>query len=110
MLIETTRDLLIECEAWKKAPALYIDTEFVGESRYYPDLGAIQVATTDSACIVDPIAIQDLSPLFEVLADTRIVKVFHAVSQDLAIFYRLMGQAMHPIFDTQIAASVISLS
>lgn len=107
MLIETKRDLVIFCRDIADAKTLYLDTEFVGEGRYYPDLGAIQVATADTAALVDPIGITDLSPLLALLADETVTKVFHAAGQDLAIFYRLMGSAMRPVWDTQLAAALL---
>ncbi|HEY3413427.1 MAG TPA: ribonuclease D [Armatimonadota bacterium] len=107
MLIESKRDLVIFCNDIADAPALFLDTEFVGEGRYYPDIGAIQVGTPDVAALVDPIAIPDLSPLLELLANENTIKVFHAANQDLAIFYRLMGRAMRPIWDTQLAAALL---
>jgi ribonuclease D len=107
MLIQTHGDLAILCEELANEPTLYLDTEFVGEGRYYPDLGAIQVAAGDTAALIDPIAIQDLTPFLELLADPTKEKVFHAASQDLAIFYRLMGVPMAPVYDTQLAAALL---
>ncbi len=86
---------------------LFLDTEFVGEGRYYPEVGAIQVADTRQAALIDPLAVQDLSPLFALLANPNILKVFHAATQDLAIFYRLSGQPVRPVFDAQIAAALL---
>src|SRR5205085_10991890 len=103
----TRRSSDLLCRDLEGAPALFLDTEFVGESRYYPDVGAIQIATPDTAALIDPLAVRDLDPLFDLLSDTATVKVFHAATQDLAIFYRLMGSAVHPVFDTQIAASLL---
>lgn len=107
MLIQNQRDLLPLCRDLESAPCLFLDTEFVGEGRYYPDVGAIQVATPDMAAVIDPIGIRDLGPFLDLLRDTSRVKVFHAAGQDLAIFYRLIGRAISPVFDTQIAASLL---
>lgn len=107
MLIENHRDLVVLCRDLENAPVLFLDTEFVGEGRYYPDVGAIQVATPEIAALVDPIGIRDLDPLLNLLANTSTVKVFHAAGQDLGIFYRLMGCPISPVFDTQIAAALL---
>ncbi len=107
MLIQTARQLAAFCETARKQSALFIDTEFVGEGRYYPDLGTIQVGIREQAVVIDPLALSDLSPLFVLLTDPAIEKVFHAATQDLAIFYRLIGQAVAPVFDTQIAAAML---
>jgi len=107
MLLQTDHDLITYCDMLRGAPAIFLDTEFVGEGRYYPDVGAIQVATPEQAAVVDPLAIQDLTPLFTLLTDPAIEKVFHAASQDLPIFYRLIGAPVQPVFDTQIAAALL---
>jgi ribonuclease D len=83
-----------------------IDTEFMRERTYFARLCLIQLASDDVAAIVDPLAISDLSPLQELLTDPHVVKVFHAGSQDLEIFYRLFGVATAPVFDSQVAATL----
>jgi ribonuclease D len=107
MLIQTNSDLHILCQDLADAPILYLDTEFVGEGRYYPDLGAIQVATPEIAALIDPIGISNLDPFLDLLADPEVEKVFHAAGQDLAIFYRLMGEAMQSVNYTQLVAALL---
>ena len=107
MLIQTERELSAFCDGLREAPAIFVDTEFVGEGRYYPEVGAIQVATPAVAAIIDPLAIKDLTPLLEVLADPKVEKVFHAAGQDLQIFYRLLERPVPSVFDTQIAAALL---
>lgn len=93
-------------ERLKGAPLVGIDTEFMREKTYFARLCLIQLATDDVAAIVDPLAIKDLAPLCDLLADPSIVKVFHAGGQDLEIFYRLCGHTLKPVFDTQVAATL----
>jgi ribonuclease D len=95
---------LVEQLRW--APAVAIDTEFMRERTYFARLCLIQLASDDVAAIVDPLAIDDLSPLKALLTDPQVVKVFHAGSQDLEIFYRLFGVATAPVFDSQVAATL----
>ncbi len=76
------------------------------ERTYFARLCLIQLASDDVAAIVDPLAIDDLSPLKELLTDPKVVKMFHAGSQDLEIFYRLFGVATAPVFDSQVAATL----
>ncbi len=90
----------------RSAPAVAIDTEFMRERTYYAKLCLIQLGTDDIHAIVDPLAFDDLSPLCELLVDPAVVKIFHAGSQDLEIFYRLCGCATAPVFDSQIAATL----
>ncbi|MDP2180971.1 MAG: ribonuclease D [Actinomycetota bacterium] len=83
-----------------------IDTEFMRERTYYARLCLIQVATDDVAAIIDPLVVDDLEPLFEILRDHGIVKVLHSGTQDLEIFHKLMGEVPAPVFDTQVAATL----
>jgi len=107
MLVQTDQELSDFCDNLRGAPAIYIDTEFVGEGRYYPEVGAIQVASSEQAAVIDPLAVRDLAPLFVLLADPAVEKVFHAAGQDLPIFYRLMNSPVRNVFDTQIAAALL---
>lgn len=91
------------------ADAIAIDTEFMREKTYFARLCLIQIATDDVVAAIDPFAVKDLSPLFELMRDVTCTKVFHAGSQDLEIFYRLMGDVPTPVFDTQIAATLAGL-
>jgi ribonuclease D len=99
----TLRELVAQL---RSAPAVAIDTEFMRERTYYAKLCLIQLGTDGIHAIVDPLAFEDLSPLCELLTDPDVVKIFHAGSQDLEIFYRLCGCATAPVFDTQIAATL----
>ncbi len=100
---QALRELVLEL---RKAKAVAVDTEFMREKTYFARLCLIQLGTDDIAAIVDPLAIEDLSPLCDLLADPDVVKVFHAGSQDMEIFYRLCGVAAAPVFDTQVAATL----
>jgi ribonuclease D len=103
MIIQTNTELTTFCDSIQTLPTIFVDTEFVGEGRYYPDLGAIQVGAGEQAVLIDPIVVDDLSPLFAILANPAIEKVFHAATQDLIIFHHLMGQSVANVFDTQVA-------
>jgi len=88
---------------------IVIDTEFIREKTYYPQLCLIQIAAGEHLACIDPIALDDLSSLYEVLNDSNIVKVFHAAQQDLEILYFGSGKVPAPIFDTQPAASILGI-
>jgi len=83
-----------------------IDTEFMRERTYFARLCLIQVGTDDVSAIIDPLAVGDLSPMCALLTDEKVVKVLHAGSQDLEIFFRECGHAATPVFDTQVAATL----
>ena len=96
------------CEELASQPFIAIDTEFLRERTYYPKLCLIQVAgPLTEAHAIDPLADGiDLAPLFDLLVNDNIVKVFHAARQDIEIVFKLGGLIPHPVFDTQVAAMV----
>ncbi|MDI6901461.1 MAG: ribonuclease D [Anaerosomatales bacterium] len=88
------------------AACVAIDTEFMREKTYYPRLCLLQLASDTVVAAVDPLAIDDLSPLEPLMADAATTKVFHAGQQDIEILYRALGSTPAPVFDTQIAATL----
>jgi ribonuclease D len=92
------------------ATVLAVDTEFIRERSYYPQLCLIQLATEDECVAVDPLALDDLSPLCTLLQDPGIVKLFHAGSNDCAVIHHSLGIVPAPLFDTQLAANILGAS
>jgi len=88
---------------------IVIDTEFIREKTYYPQLCLIQIAAGEHLACIDPIALNDLSELYAVFNDPNVTKVFHAAQQDLEILYFGSGEVPSPIFDTQPAASILGI-
>ena len=111
-LITTTAALTELCERLAKADFVCVDTEFMRENTYWPELCLIQIADENEAAAIDPMAKDiDLAPLLDLLVDNEdVLKVFHAGGQDVEIVYNLTGKTPHPIFDTQIAMMAISQS
>ncbi len=106
-MIETTAQLEEACRALAKSDFITVDTEFLRETTFWPVLCLIQIASADMEVLVDPLAPGlELKPFFELMADTSVVKVFHAARQDIEIIFHLGGLIPHPIFDTQVAAMV----
>ncbi len=93
-------------EKAKKSKVLCIDTEFMRESTYYPQLCLVQMQIKKESFILDPFCFEDLSPLADIFDDEKILKVFHAAKQDLEILYNETGVVPNPVFDTQLAACV----
>lgn len=110
MYVSDAKALKELVEKIRGAEFITIDTEFMREKTYYARLCLIQVATDDVAAIIDPLTIEDLNPLFEILRDRNTVKVLHSGSQDLEIFHDLMGEVPAPVFDTQIAATLVGFA
>ncbi|MFC3050989.1 ribonuclease D [Kordiimonas pumila] len=105
--ITKTNDLIALCKRLSKAEFITVDTEFLRDNTYFPQLCLVQVADDNEAHCIDPLAEGlDLQPLFDLFADTNVLKVMHACRQDMEIFYLLMKDLPAPIFDTQIAAMV----
>ena len=109
MYIESSEPLRHLCKQAQREGRLAIDLEFIRENTYAPQLALIQVAVSDTCAIVDPLTVQDLSPLLEILTDTEILKVLHAAGQDIEVLHWHAGIIAVPIFDTQVAASLVGL-
>ena len=106
--ITATSELAEACRRMAKHPFVTIDTEFLRESTYYPLLCVAQMACADEAVVVDTLAPGiDLSPFYALMANDRVMKVFHAARQDVEIVWHAAKLIPHPIFDTQVAAMVL---
>jgi ribonuclease D len=106
----TDSDTLAQlCARLAKSSFIAVDTEFMRENTYWPDLCLIQIADENEAAAIDPKADGlDIQPLLDLLVDNEdVLKVFHAGGQDVEIVYNLTGKTPHPIFDTQIAAMAL---
>ncbi len=108
-LIETPDDLQALCRDLRGSPWLAVDTEFMREKTYYPRLCLLQLSNGAISAGVDPLALEELEPLLQLLDDPAVVKVFHAGRQDLEIFHLLWGRLPAPLFDTQLAAAMLGL-
>lgn len=111
-LITKTDDLAALCERLSKSEFVTIDTEFMRENTYWPELCLVQIANEEEAAAIDPLADGiDLKPLLDLMCENDdILKVFHAGGQDVEIIVNLTGKTPFPIFDTQIAMMAISQS
>jgi len=95
------------CRQLQHSEWIALDTEFIREKTYYPRLCLIQVCNGEVAACVDPLAIDDLQPLLDILYDGRVLKVLHAARQDLEIFLHDYQRIPMPVFDTQPAAALL---
>jgi ribonuclease D len=106
-LLTTTAEVDSLCAELAREPFVALDTEFMRDRTYWPKLCLIQLAGKERHAAIDPLASGlELDPLFELLAEPAVVKVFHAARQDIEIFYNLTGRVPMPLFDTQLAAMV----
>ena len=106
-LIAETAALAEFCRRQRQASFIAIDTEFMRDKTYWPQLCLVQIAGPEEAAAIDTLAPGiDLASLFELMADTNVTKVFHAARQDVEIFFHLTGKIPAPLVDTQVAAMV----
>ena len=106
-LIADTDSLAAFCARQSGADYVAVDTEFMRDKTYWPQLCLVQIAGPEEAAAIDPLAPGiDLAPLLALMDDQRIVKVFHAARQDIEIFFHMTGRIPEPTFDTQVAAMV----
>ena len=95
------------CRNQMRADYVTVDTEFIRDNSYWPQLCVVQIAGPAEAALIDPLVPgMDLQPILELLANREVLKVFHAARQDVEIFFHLTGRVPQPIFDTQVAAMV----
>src|SRR3546814_16563367 len=108
-LITTTRALRELCDRLSKSEFVAVETEFMRENTYWPEVCLVQIANEEEAAAIDPLAEGiDLAPLLELLtANEDVLKVFHAGGQDVEIIVNLTGKTPHPLFDTPIAMLAI---
>jgi len=110
-LITDTAALTDLCNRLAKSPFVTVDTEFMRENTYWPDLCLIQIADLEEAAAIDPKAPGiDLKPLLDLLVENEeVLKVFHAGGQDLEIVHNLTGKTPYPLFDTQVGAMALGM-
>jgi len=105
--INTPSQLAKACETISACKVICVDTEFHRESTYYPEFALMQIYGNGECWMIDPIELDDLGPLWDILCDENILKVFHAARQDVEIIVNESGRMPLPLFDTQVAAALL---
>lgn len=106
-IITQTDELAPVCTRLAQSSFVCVDTEFMRESTFWPELCLIQLSDGSTEVIVDPLANDiSLEPFFDLMRNTGVTKVFHAARQDIEIIHYLSNSLPAPVFDTQIAAMV----
>lgn len=101
--------LAVFVEAMARRPWIVVDTEFLRERTFYPQLCLVQIADSEQAAVIDVLAIEDLSALTRLLCDAPVTKIFHSAEQDLEVLLHTLGRMPAPLFDTQLAGPLIGL-
>ena len=107
IFVDTPQTLADLCDSLRGCAALALDTEFLREKTYYTQLCLLQIASDDLIACVDPLALENIDPLLDILYDPAVTLVMHSARQDLEIFFDLRGALPAPVFDTQIAATLL---
>ena len=107
--IDTPEQLHQACQSMQSCTVLALDTEFHRETTYYPEFALLQIYGNGQCWIIDPLALKDLSELWDILCSPEILKIFHAGRQDLEIILKESGRLPLPLFDTQVAAALLGL-
>ncbi len=106
-LLVTTAEVNAACARFGRHPFVTVDTEFLRETTFWPKVCVIQIASDDEAVAIDALADDmDLTAFFDLMANERVTKVFHAARQDIEIVWHLARLIPKPLFDTQVAATV----
>jgi len=101
------QDLARYCQYWEGLPMVALDTEFIRVDTFYPIPGLIQVADDKACYFIDPLQLDDYSPLVKLFRNESVLKILHAGNEDLELFLYMLGELPRPIFDTQIAAGFL---
>ncbi|BFM48531.1 ribonuclease D [Marinomonas sp. THO17] len=106
--VEDNVSLASWCDYWAQLPVIAVDTEFIRRTTYFPITGLIQISEGEKAVLIDPLGIDDWSPLKALMVNPSVMKVFHACSEDLDVFDRLLGVLPSPFYDTQVGEAYVS--
>lgn len=106
-LVETQRELERVIADLAGAEALAVDTEFMRRNTFFPQIALLQMSAGEHALLIDPLGVEDTTPIRELFSDQRIVKVLHSASEDLEVFDRWLQLSPQPLFDTQRAAGFL---
>lgn len=108
LYIDSDNTLVELCDQLHHCHWLAIDTEFFRVNTYYPELCLLQIANKERVAIIDPLTIKNIEPLYKLIYNTSITKVFHSARQDLELFFHLKRAIPTPLYDTQIAAGCLA--
>ena len=105
--VRDNEELARLCTYWQTLPMVALDTEFQRVDTFYPIPGLIQLADDRQCYLIDPLSIEDFSPLAALFANESVLKVLHAATEDIELFHKSLGQLPRPVYDTQMAAAFV---
>lgn len=107
--IQSNQELQTASQHWLQCSVVFVDTEFVRRSTFFPQLGLIQLSDGDTHWLIDPSHISDWQPFTKVLASDSVLKVMHSASEDIDVFWSSFNCIPKPLFDTQIATGLAGI-
>ncbi len=107
LMLQSSSDMIRAAKVWHRRPLLGLDTEFVRERTYHANLGLVQISDGQTVWLVDPLALDSLEPLADLLRDPDIQKIFHSPSEDLEVLQYAVGALPEPLIDTQTACALL---
>ncbi len=107
VMLTRPADIARAAKSWRRSPLLGVDTEFVRERTYYAQLGLIQISDGHTVWLVDPLAVDELEPVADMLRSPDSIKIIHSASEDLEVLLQHFGCLPRPFFDTQLAAACV---
>ncbi len=110
IFIDHDDDLARYCEKWLSSRLIAVDTEFMRVNTYYPLAALVQVNDGEHNYLIDPLKITQWEPFARVMQSDAVIKAFHACSEDLDVFNRLLGCVPQKLFDTQVAAGLLGIA
>ncbi len=110
LFVERAEQLHEVCARLAQSEWLTVDTEFLREKTYYPQLCLVQIASANEVACIDPLRVTDLDPLIALFSNPNILKIFHAARQDMEMFWHSQRMLPAPLFDTQVAAPLLGYS
>jgi ribonuclease D len=110
IMIESAAQLQEALAEWLSCEVIGIDTEFVRERTWRADLGLVQLSDGKQVWLVDPLKTGPLDSLAALFETESVIKVLHAPSEDLDILFYVSGAVPEPLFDTQVACSMLGQS
>jgi ribonuclease D len=109
VVIETPAALAELTEKFQQAPAVAVDLEADSMYHFQEKVCLIQMATSRSSAVIDPLRLRDLESLRPVFANPAIEKIFHGADYDVRSLFRDFGIEIAHLFDTQIASKFLGL-
>ena len=107
--VTTDAQLAELCDRLSGVPTIAIDTEFVSEHSYRPQLCLVQVAAAGRLAVIDTMELREIAPFWKFLSEGDHQTVVHAGREEVGFSLTSIGVPQANLFDLQVAAGLIGL-